>query len=147
MCPLSPFATNVVDGILKGAGDTRTPMLLVLLVAAPWIMAGFGAHGEVAVAGVLYLRCLGPYLVLLACFIALGGVFEGSGGSPLLARITGCGVVLQLALCYGLSGLGLPGICLAMALATGAQCAALARLYRRIPERQRVGDGSVLRVG
>uniref|UniRef100_A0AAU2VGK1 Probable multidrug resistance protein NorM n=1 Tax=Streptomyces sp. NBC_00003 TaxID=2903608 RepID=A0AAU2VGK1_9ACTN len=132
---------------LAVSGAVGVAALLVLLAAAPWIMAGFGARGEVAAAGALYLRCLGPYLVLLACFIALGGVFEGSGGSPLLARITGCGVVLQLVLCYGLLGLGLPGICLAMALAMAAQCAALARLYRRIPKRQQVGDGSVLRVG
>ncbi|MFF1478832.1 MATE family efflux transporter, partial [Streptomyces sp. NPDC058301] len=105
---------------------------LLLLASAPWIMAGFGATGEVAAAGTLYLRCLGPYLVLLSAFIALGGVFEGSGGSPALAGITACGVALQLPLALGLSGLGLPGICLAMALSMGLQCAAVVRMHRRL---------------
>ncbi|MFE9400974.1 MATE family efflux transporter [Streptomyces sp. NPDC006530] len=124
-----------------GAGGS-----LVLFAAAPWIMAAFGAHGAVASAGVLQLRCLGPYLTLLACFIAWGGVVEGGGGSARLVGITGCGVVLQLGLAHALSGLGLPGICLAMALAMGVQCAALARLQWRIGG-QRVVDGSPARVG
>ncbi|WP_405938640.1 MATE family efflux transporter [Streptomyces sp. NBC_00726] len=102
-----------------------------LLAGAPWIMRAFGSEGAVAGAGALYLRCAGPYLLLLACFIALGGVFEGSGASPALARVTACGVAVQLALAYGMSGWGLPGICLAMGLATAAQCAALTPLYRR----------------
>lgn len=103
----------------------------LLLATGPWIRRGFGADGEVADAGALYLRCLGPYLMLLACFIALGGVFEGSGGSPALVRITACGAVVQLALAYALSGMGLPGICLAMASSMALQCAALARRCRR----------------
>ncbi|WP_329202155.1 MATE family efflux transporter [Streptomyces sp. NBC_01435] len=117
--------------VLLLAGSLGLTAMLTLLTAGPWIMRVFGSEGEVAEAGALYLRCLGPYLVLLACFIALGGVFEGSGGSPALARITTCGVALQLSLAYGLSGSGLPGICLAMALAMALQCAAIARMYRR----------------
>ncbi|MYV44555.1 MATE family efflux transporter [Streptomyces sp. SID2888] len=113
------------------AGALGLAAMLALLTAGPWIMRAFGSEGAVAEAGTLYLRCLGPYLVLLACFIALGGVFEGSGGSPVLARITTCGVMLQLALAYGLSGSGLPGICLAMAASMALQCAAVARMYRR----------------
>lgn len=113
------------------AGSLGLTAMLTLFAAGPWIMRVFGSGGEVADAGALYLRCLGPYVVLLACFIALGGVFEGSGGSPALARITACGVALQLGLAYGLSGSGLPGICLAMALATALQSAAIARMYRR----------------
>lgn len=136
------------------AGALGLTAALLLLAAAPWIMRGFGAEGAVADAGALYLRCLGPYLVLLACFIALGGVFEGSGKSPALARITACGVVVQLALAYALSGMGLPGICLAMASAMALQCAAVARLYRRAgrwaPERparrkRRTGGAGVSR--
>lgn len=115
----------LVAGVL-GLADA-----LLLFAAGPWIMRGFGAEGEVAEAGALYLRCLGPYLVLLACFIALGGVFEGSGGSPALARITAGGVVVQLGLAYALLGLGLPGVCLAMAGSMALQCAAVGRLYRR----------------
>ncbi|MEU4996112.1 MATE family efflux transporter [Streptomyces sp. NPDC021622] len=114
---------------------------LVLLAAGPWIMRGFGAGGEVADAGALYLRCLGPYLVLLACFIALGGVFEGSGSSPALARITACGVVLQLALAYALLGLGLPGVCLAMAVSMALQCAGVTRMYRRTGRVQELKGG------
>ncbi|MFJ1723956.1 MULTISPECIES: MATE family efflux transporter [unclassified Streptomyces] len=113
------------------AGSLGLTAMLTLFAAGPWIMRVFGSGGGVADAGALYLRCLGPYVVLLACFIALGGVFEGSGGSPALAQITACGVALQLGLAYGLSGSGLPGICLAMALATALQCAAIARMYRR----------------
>ncbi|CAM5375375.1 MATE family efflux transporter [Streptomyces xanthochromogenes] len=131
---------------LRLSGALGIAASLGLLVGAPWIMAAFGAGGEVAAAGTLYLRCLGPYLVLLSCFIAVGGVFEGSGGSPLLARITACGVALQLALAHALSGLGLPGVCLAMAVAAAVQCAALAR-FRRGGGRQRLVDGSVVRVG
>lgn len=51
----------------------------LLFVTAPWIMAAFGAGPEVAHDGTLFLRCVGPYLLLMACFIAAGGVFEGSG--------------------------------------------------------------------
>ncbi|MEU6672995.1 MATE family efflux transporter [Streptomyces sp. NPDC046925] len=113
------------------AGALGLTAALLLLVAGPWIMRGFGADGEVADAGALYLRCLGPYLVLLACFIALGGVFEGSGGSPALVRITAGGVAVQLVFAYALSGMGLPGICLAMAGSMALQCAAVGRLHRR----------------
>ncbi|MFF6998935.1 MATE family efflux transporter [Streptomyces sp. NPDC008313] len=113
------------------SGALGLSALLILLTAAPWIMRAFGSQGEVAEAGALYLRCLGPYLVLLACFIALGGVFEGSGASPALARVTLCGTTLQLALAYGLSGWGLPGICLAMASSMALQCAAVGRMYLR----------------
>ncbi|MFE6755608.1 MATE family efflux transporter [Streptomyces sp. NPDC057684] len=117
--------------VLILAGTLGLTAMLTLLAAGPRIMRAFGSEGEVAEAGALYLRCLGPYLVLLACFIALGGVFEGSGGSPALARITSCGVALQLALAYSLSGSGLPGICLAMALSMALQCTAISRMYRR----------------
>ncbi|MFJ5083727.1 MATE family efflux transporter [Streptomyces sp. NPDC088706] len=117
--------------VLVLAGALGLTAALVLLAAAPWIMRAFGGEGEVAEAGTLYLRCLGPYLTLLACFVALGGVFEGGGGSPALATITACGVALQLAFAFCLSGLGLPGICLAMVLAMALQCAAITRMYRR----------------
>ncbi|MFQ6143113.1 MATE family efflux transporter [Streptomyces seoulensis] len=113
------------------SGALGVAAALSLLVAAGWIMRAFGAAGEVADAGALYLRCSGPYLILLACFIALGGVFEGSGGSPALVRITSCGVVLQLALAHAMSGAGLPGVCLAMALSMAVQCAAITRMHRR----------------
>ncbi len=113
------------------AGALGLTAALTLLAAGPWIMRAFGGEGAVAEAGTVYLRCLGPYLVMLACFITLGGVFEGSGGSGALARITTCGVGLQLALAYGLSGSGLPGVCLAMAASMALQCAAVARMYRR----------------
>ncbi|MFE5488141.1 MATE family efflux transporter [Streptomyces sp. NPDC056527] len=103
---------------------------LLFLVAGP-VMRGFGAEPDVVAAGALFLRCLGPYLVLMAGFIALAGVFEGSGDSPRLAGITIAGVLVQLPLASALSGLGLPGICLAMGLAMGAQCAALGGLTRR----------------
>ncbi|WP_078968212.1 MULTISPECIES: MATE family efflux transporter [unclassified Streptomyces] len=103
-----------------------------LLTAGP-VMLLFGAGPEVAEAGALFLRCLGPHLVLTGGYIALAGVFEGTGASPRLARITLAGVLVQLPLAYAFSvaGLGMPGICLAMALAAGAQCAALGPLYRR----------------
>ncbi|MFF8867972.1 MATE family efflux transporter [Streptomyces sp. NPDC015139] len=115
------------------AGGLGLTAALALLAAGPWIMRAFGAEGPVVEAGALYLRGIGPYLLLLACFIALGGVFEGSGSSPALARITSCGVALQLALAYGMSGSGLAGICRAMALSMALQCTAVLRLYRRTP--------------
>ncbi|WP_329548115.1 MATE family efflux transporter [Streptomyces sp. NBC_01356] len=109
--------------LVSGAAGLLAAALLGVL--APWIMAAFGAGPEVAHEGVLFLRCVGPYLLLMACFIALGGVFEGSGGAPLLLRVTLLGTVFQLPLAYALSGLGLPGICLALALSMAVQCAVL----------------------
>ncbi|MGW2743566.1 MATE family efflux transporter [Streptomyces sp. NPDC001450] len=98
---------------------------------APWIMAAFGAGPEVAHQGVLFLRCIGPYLLLMACFIALGGVFEGGGGAPALLRATLLGTAVQLPLAYLLSGLGLSGVGLALALAMAVQCGAVAVLFPR----------------
>ncbi|MFI1813305.1 MATE family efflux transporter [Streptomyces sp. NPDC020422] len=119
------------EALLLGAALGTGAALALLLAAGP-VMRGFGAEPEVAAAGALFLRCLGPYLVLMAGFIALAGVFEGSGGSPRLARITVAGVLLQLPLAYALSAaLGLAGVCLAMALATAGQCTALGVLHRR----------------
>ncbi|MFF8274846.1 MATE family efflux transporter [Streptomyces lateritius] len=111
----------------------------LLLLTADLVMRGFGAAPDVAAAGALHLRCLGPYLVLMAGFIALAGVFEGGGDSPRLARITVVGVLAQLPLAHAFSGLGLPGICLAMGLAMAGQCAALGLLHRRTPGSQATG--------
>ncbi|KOU58059.1 transporter [Streptomyces sp. MMG1533] len=106
---------------------------VLLFVAAPWIMAAFGAGPAVAHEGTLFLRCVGPYLLLMACFIAVGGVFEGSGGAPALLRVTVLGTAVQLPLAYGLTGLGLglPGVCLALASAMAVQCGAVPVLFRR----------------
>ncbi|MGW3205150.1 MATE family efflux transporter [Streptomyces sp. NPDC001135] len=114
--------------------------------AAPWIMAAFGAGPEVAHQGVLFLRCVGPYLLLMACFIALGGVFEGSGGAPALLRITLLGTAVQLTLAHALCGLGLPGVCLALALAMAVQCAVVPVLLRRAGEREEA-EVSLVRTG
>ncbi|MCM1976531.1 MATE family efflux transporter [Streptomyces sp. G1] len=113
------------------AGAVALTASALLAVAAPWLMAAFGAGPRVADQGVLFLRCIGPYLLLMGCFIALGGVFEGSGGSPLLLRVTLLGTAVQLPLAYLLSGLGLPGVCLALALAMTLQCALLGWRARR----------------
>ncbi|WP_369242938.1 MATE family efflux transporter [Streptomyces sp. R21] len=115
----------------------------LLCVLAPWIMRAFGAGPEVAHEGVLLLRCIGPYLLLMACFIAVGGVFEGSGGAPLLLRVTLLGTAVQLPLAHALSGLGLPGICLAMALSMAVQCAAVAVLLWRAGRARRQEEASV----
>ncbi|MGQ4384140.1 MATE family efflux transporter [Streptomyces sp. SAS_270] len=115
----------------------------LLCVLAPWIMRAFGAGPDVAHEGVLLLRCIGPYLLLMACFIAVGGVFEGSGGAPLLLRVTLLGTAVQLPLAYALSGLGLPGICLAMALSMTVQCAAVMVLLRRAGRARDHGEASV----
>ncbi|WP_369216755.1 MATE family efflux transporter, partial [Streptomyces flavofungini] len=110
------------------AGTLGLTAALALLGAAPWIMRAFGTEGDVAAAGTLYLRCLGPYLLLLACCIAVAGVPEASGASRSLARITAYGSATQLCLAYALSGLGLPGICTAMAVAMAVQGGALSRV-------------------
>ncbi|MFE5940371.1 MATE family efflux transporter [Streptomyces sp. NPDC056470] len=126
------------QALLLGAALGTTAAVL-LLVTAGLLMRGFGAAPDVAAAGALFLRCLGPYLILTAGFIALAGVFEGAGDSPRLARITVLGVLAQLPLAHALSGLGLPGICCAMALAMAGQCAALGLLHRRTPVPQPTG--------
>lgn len=115
--------------VVSGAAGLAAGALL--FVTAPWIMAAFGAGPQVAHDGTLFLRCVGPYLLLMACFIAVGGVFEGSGGAPALLRVTVLGTAVQLPLAYGLTGLGLPGVCLALALAMAVQCAAVLVLLRR----------------
>jgi Na+-driven multidrug efflux pump len=120
---------------------------VLLAVTAPWLMAAFGAGPGVAREGVLFLRCVGPYLLLMACLIALGGAFEGSGGAPKLLRVTVLGTALQLALAYGLTGLGLPGVCLALAVATAVQCALAGVLFRRAPAQVETGVSSVRVVG
>ncbi|MFF3610985.1 MATE family efflux transporter [Streptomyces sp. NPDC002580] len=117
----------------------------VLLGAlAPWIMRAFGAGPAVGHEGVLFLRCVGPHLLLAACFIALGGAFEGSGGAPVLLRVTLVGTAVQLPLAHVLSGLGLPGICLALALSMTVQCAAL-RLWAGRAARQEEARVSLAR--
>lgn len=113
------------------SGTAGLVAAVLLFVTAPWIMAAFGAGPAVAHEGVLFLRCVGPYLLLMACFIALGGVFEGSGRAPVLLRVTVLGTAVQLPLAYGLAGLGLPGVCLALALAMAVQCGAALVLFRR----------------
>ncbi|MFD5269799.1 MATE family efflux transporter [Streptomyces sp. NPDC058335] len=112
---------------------------LLLAAAAPWIMAAFGAGPAVAAQGVLFLRSVGPYLLLTAGFIALGGVFEGSGGAPVLLRVTVLGTAVQLPLAYALSGLGLPGVCLALALSMAVQCALVGVLLRRAWRQEETG--------
>ncbi|GAA2503680.1 MATE family efflux transporter [Streptomyces thermolineatus] len=141
-------ATAIHTSHLLGAGHDERPAIgrqavltggavavlasVLLLPTAPWAMRLFGAEPDAAAAGALFLQCIGPYLVLLGCFIPLGGVFEGSGEGSLLLRVTVLGTVAQLALAHGLSGLGLPGVCLAMALSAALQWAAVAALFRRL---------------
>lgn len=127
------------------SGTVGAAAAVLLGVTAPWIMAAFGAGPQVAHEGALFLRCTGPYLLLMACFIALGGVFEGSGGAPALLRVTLLGTTVQLPLAYGLSGFGLPGVCLALALAMGVQCGVVALLFRRA-RRQEDVEGAFERV-
>ncbi|MEU9790928.1 MATE family efflux transporter [Streptomyces sparsogenes] len=120
---------------------------LALLAAAPWVMRAFGARPDIAAAGTAFLRCLGPYLALLGCFIAVGGVFEGAGGSPLMLRVTLAGTALQLPLAHGLAGFGLPGVCAAMALAAGLQCLAVLALSRRFAPPPAAAERAADRVG
>ncbi|MEU0024136.1 MATE family efflux transporter [Streptomyces sp. NPDC006335] len=128
------------------SGAVGLAAAVLLFVTAPWVMAAFGAGPAVAHDGVLFLRCVGPYLLLMACFIALGGVFEGSGGAPALLRVTLLGTAAQLALAYGCSGLGLPGVCLALALAMALQYAAALLLFRRTGARPE-GEVETCRAG
>ncbi|MET7731684.1 MATE family efflux transporter [Streptomyces sp. NPDC005402] len=128
------------------SGAVGLAAAVLLLVTAPWVMAAFGAGPEVAHEGVLFLRCVGPYVLLTACFIALGGVFEGSGGAPALLKVTLLGTAVQLALAYGCTGLGLPGVCLALALAMALQCGAVLLLFRRVGARGRE-EAEVSRAG
>ncbi|MDV9176631.1 MATE family efflux transporter [Streptomyces sp. W16] len=128
------------------SGTVGVVAVVLLCAAAPWIMAAFGTGPQVAHEGALFLRCVGPYLLLMGCFIALGGVFEGSGGAPALLRVTVLGTAVQLPLAYGLSGLGLPGVCLAMALSMGVQCASVAVLFRRAARRQEEAEVAFERV-
>ncbi|MEU0740370.1 MATE family efflux transporter [Streptomyces sp. NPDC006134] len=121
------------------SGTAGLAAAVLLGAAAPWLMAAFGAGPAVAREGVLFLRCAGPYLLLMACCIALGGVFEGAGRADVLLRVTLLGTAVQPVLAYGLSGLGLPGICLALALAMAVQCAAAGALAWRSRDQEETG--------
>ncbi|WP_074992085.1 MATE family efflux transporter [Streptomyces misionensis] len=116
--------------LVSGAAGLAAAVLFAF--TAPWLMAAFGAGPAVAHQGVLFLRWVGPYLLLMAGFIALGGVFEGSGGAPALLRITLLGTAVQLPLAAVLSGLGLPGVVLALVCSMAVQCGAVAVLLRRV---------------
>ncbi|MGW1779816.1 MATE family efflux transporter [Streptomyces sp. NPDC002143] len=129
------------------SGGVGLVAAVVVSGTAPWIMAAFGAGPAVADEGVLFLRSVGPYLLLMAGFIAVGGVFEGSGGAAVLLRVTVLGTGVQLPLAYGLSGLGPAGVCLALALAMGVQCLVVGVVLWRRRERERGAAGVVVRVG
>ncbi|CAL9586547.1 MATE family efflux transporter [Streptomyces sp. Tu 3180] len=122
------------------SGTAGAVAAVLLAATAPWTMAAFGAGPDVAREGVLFLRCVGPYLLLMACCIALGGVFEGSGGASAVLRVTVLGTAVQLPLAYALTGLGLPGVALALALAMAVQCAALLVPFRRARDQEETGD-------
>ncbi|MGW0612243.1 MATE family efflux transporter [Streptomyces sp. NPDC002788] len=125
------------------SGTLGLTAAVLLAVTAPWIMAAFGAGPAVAREGVLFLRCVGPYLLLMACLIALGGVFEGSGGASVLLRVTVLGTAVQLAFAYALTGLGLPGVCLALGLGAAVQCAPVGLLFGRAPDQEETAVSSV----
>ncbi|MER5944684.1 MATE family efflux transporter [Streptomyces sp. NPDC001904] len=122
------------------AGLTAAGLFLVL---APWLPRAFGAPDAVTAEAALFLRCVGPYLVLMAGFIALGGVFEGSGGAGRVLRVTVLGTALQLPCAFWLSELwGLPGVCAALGAAMAVQCAALLFLARRAAAQEPITEFS-----
>jgi Na+-driven multidrug efflux pump len=127
------------------SGSVGLVAAVLLAGTAPWLMAAFGAGPDVAHDGVLFLRCVGPYLVVMACHIALGGVFEGSGSAPVLLRVTLLGTAVQLPLAYAFTGLGLPGVCLALALAMAVQAGVVLVLFRRTGPGQEGADVSLAR--
>ncbi|MYT70604.1 MULTISPECIES: MATE family efflux transporter [unclassified Streptomyces] len=115
----------------------------LFLVLAPWLPRAFGAPHAVTAEAALFLRCVGPYLVLMAAFIALGGVFEGSGGAGRVLRVTLLGTALQLPCALWLSELwGLPGVCAALGAAMAVQCAALLFLARRATAQEPITEFS-----
>ncbi|MBB6417063.1 hypothetical protein ACIBQ5_09565 [Streptomyces massasporeus] len=57
----------------------------------------------------------------------------------MLLRVTLLGTAVQLALAYSLTGLGLPGVCVALALAVAVQCALAGVLFRRAPAQEETG--------
>lgn len=59
--------------------------------------------------------------------------------------MTVLGTAVQLPLAYGLSGLGLPGVCLALGSAMAVQCAAVLVLLRMKARRQDGRDVSLAR--
>ncbi|AEV82306.1 Multidrug resistance protein mdtK [Actinoplanes sp. SE50] len=85
---------------------------------APLIMRLFTADRAVAAAGVLFLRCVGGYLVPIAAVIGLAGFLMAAGRGARLFAVTVAGTALQTLLALWLPArLGLPGVWLAMALA------------------------------
>ncbi|MYW44433.1 hypothetical protein GT346_14185 [Streptomyces sp. SID161] len=146
-CPLSAlmrsFSSDIGRQAVLLSAAVGLSAAVLFAVAAPWIMAAFGAGPDVARQGVLFLRCVGPYLLLAAGLIALGGVFEGSGAAPVLLRITLLGTAVQLPLAYALVGLGLPGVCMALALGTAVQWVVVVVPVRRARGQEETGVSSV----
>lgn len=88
-----------------------------LAAAAPMLMRLFSADPQVITAGVIFLRCVGGYLIPIAGVVALGGLLVGSGSGPRLFAVTVAGMLTQSGLAWGFAGvLGLAGVWLAMAV-------------------------------
>ncbi|GAA4585401.1 hypothetical protein GCM10023107_00630 [Actinoplanes octamycinicus] len=124
--------------LLTGAGASALFALLAAL-----IMRAFTADREVAGIGVLFLRCVGGYLVPIAAVIALAGFLMAAGQGPRLFAVTVLGTGGQTALAWWLPvRFGLPGVWLAMSLAALLQLvlvlwlAGLRLLPRRHPQRE-----------
>ncbi|GAA1969736.1 MATE family efflux transporter [Kitasatospora viridis] len=88
------FAQNVVDGLFKGTGDTRTPMRMamvanaVILVADPVLMYGVGGAPRLGVAGAAVGMLLGRTIALAASLVLLRGRRVGEhGGGPRLGEV------------------------------------------------------------
>lgn len=85
-------AYNLLSAIFRGLGDSRSPLLFVL-VACPvnvagdlLLVAGLGMDSVVVRSGFAYLKGFAPETIMTVVLFSMVGYFNGSGRRPVLCR-------------------------------------------------------------
>lgn len=85
-------AYNLLSAIFRGLGDSRSPLLFVLVaclvnVAGDLLLvAGLGMDAAVVRSGFTYLKGFAPETIMTVVLFSMVGYFNGSGRRPVLCR-------------------------------------------------------------
>lgn len=85
-------AYNLLSAIFRGLGDSRSPLLFVLVaclvnVAGDLLLvAGLGMDAAVVRSGFAYLKGFAPETIMTVVLFSMVGYFNGSGRRPVLCR-------------------------------------------------------------
>ncbi|MFF7967294.1 MATE family efflux transporter [Streptomyces sp. NPDC007903] len=102
------FAQNVVDGLFKGTGDTRTPMRMALLangcvlVLDPLLIYGVGGLPRLGVQGAALATLAGRAVAVAVSLLLLRRVLGRARGDQVVATGPGVATVLRGVLRIGL---------------------------------------------